>query len=89
MRDLLTGESVAMTVVGEENVLLAGMEEQVMREIAVMRVVRHPNIVELHEVMATRTLIFLVMELVRGDKLFASITRSRRLRENAASRYFR
>ncbi|CAL9771424.1 unnamed protein product [Musa acuminata subsp. burmannicoides] len=88
-RDLRTGASVAMKVVAKEKVLRAGMAEQVKREIAVMRVVRHPNIVELHEVMATRSRIFFAMELVRGGELFARIARTGRLREDAARRYFR
>ncbi|KAG6535702.1 hypothetical protein ZIOFF_000725 [Zingiber officinale] len=56
VHDLLTGESVVMKVVGKENVLRAGMEEQVQREIAVMRVARRSNIVELHEDACGRTL---------------------------------
>ncbi|WOL08635.1 hypothetical protein Cni_G17388 [Canna indica] len=88
-RDLRSGENVAMKVVAKDKVLRAGMAEQVKREIAVMRLVRHPNIVELHEVMATRSRIFFAMEFVRGGELFARIASSGRLREDAARRYFR
>ncbi|XP_009386828.2 CBL-interacting protein kinase 6 [Musa acuminata AAA Group] len=88
-RNLLTGKSVAIKVVGKEKVIQVGMMEQVKREISVMKMVRHPNIVELYEVMATRSKIYFVMELVRGGELFAKVARSGRLREDAARNYFR
>ncbi|THU58296.1 hypothetical protein C4D60_Mb03t12710 [Musa balbisiana] len=88
-RNLLTGKSVAIKVVGKEKVIQVGMMEQVKREISVMKMVRHPNIVELYEVMATRSKIYFVMELVRGGELFAKVARSGRLREDAARNCFR
>ncbi|KAG6469734.1 CBL-interacting protein kinase 6-like isoform X1 [Zingiber officinale] len=87
-RNLLTGEGVAIKVVGKEKVIQVGMMEQVKREISAMKMVRHPNIVELHEVMATRSKIYFAMELVRGGELFTKVARSGRLREDAARRYF-
>ncbi|CAM0884204.1 unnamed protein product [Alopecurus aequalis] len=88
-RDLRTGRSVAVKVVAKDKVVRAGMVEQIKREIAVMKRVSHPNIVELHEVMATRSKIYLALELVRGGELFARIVRSRRVKENVARLYFR
>ncbi|KAL8536992.1 hypothetical protein ACS0TY_012248 [Phlomoides rotata] len=63
------------------------MMEQIKREISVMRLVRHPNIVELKEVMATKSKIFVVMEYVHGSELFAKVARGR-LKEGAARKYF-
>ncbi|PKA49223.1 CBL-interacting protein kinase 6 [Apostasia shenzhenica] len=88
-RNIRTGTNVAMKVVGKEKVIKVGMTEQVKREISVMKMVTHPNIVELHEVMATRSKIYFAMELVRGGELFSKIARSGRLREDAARQYFR
>ncbi|XP_052166233.1 CBL-interacting protein kinase 6 [Oryza glaberrima] len=88
-RDLRTGRSVAVKVVAKEKVVRAGMMEQIKREIAVMKRVSHPNIVELHEVMATRSKIYLALELVRGGELFGRIVRLGRVREDAARHYFR
>ncbi|KAK8953087.1 CBL-interacting protein kinase 6 [Platanthera guangdongensis] len=88
-RSLCTGKNVAMKVVGKEKVIKVGMTEQVKREISVMKMVSHPNIVELHEVMATRSKIYFVMELVHGGELFSMICRSGRLSEDAARHYFR
>ncbi len=86
-RNLSSGKSVAMKVVGKEKVIKVGMMEQIKREISVMKMVRHPNIVELHEVMASKSKIYFAMELVRGGELFSKIAKGR-LREDAARAYF-
>lgn len=86
-RNVQTGKSVAMKVVGKEKVVKVGMVEQIKREISVMRMVKHPNIVELHEVMASKSKIYFAMELVRGGELFAKVAKGR-LREDVARVYF-
>ncbi|KAJ6792489.1 putative CBL-interacting protein kinase 6 [Iris pallida] len=87
-RNLRTGHNVAMKVVAKDKVLRVGMAEQVKREISVMKMVTHPNIVELHEVMATRSKIYFAMELVRGGELFSRISKYGRLKEDSARHYF-
>ncbi|XP_074556249.1 CBL-interacting serine/threonine-protein kinase 5-like [Curcuma longa] len=87
-RELSSGESVAIKVIDKEQVgRQARMMEQIKREVVVMRLVRHPNVVELREMMATKTRIFFVMEYVRGGELFARVARGR-LPEDQARRYF-
>ncbi|KAJ6994125.1 CBL-interacting serine/threonine-protein kinase 6-like [Populus alba x Populus x berolinensis] len=86
-RNLQSGKSVAMKVVGKEKVIKVGMMEQIKREISVMKMVRHPHIVELNEVMASKSKIYFAMELVRGGELFSKIAKGR-LREDVARVYF-
>lgn len=87
-RHLITNECVAIKVIKKDEVIKdERMMEQIKREISVMRLVRHPNIVELKEVMATKSKIFVVMEYVRGGELFTKVARGR-LRESAARKYF-
>lgn len=86
-RNVKTGKSMAMKVVGKEKVIRVGMMEQIKREISVMRMVKHPNIVELHEVMASKSKIYFAMDLVRGGELFAKIAKGR-LKEDVARVYF-
>ncbi|XP_078437560.1 CBL-interacting serine/threonine-protein kinase 6-like [Wolffia australiana] len=89
-RHVDTGEHVALKVVPKDKIFKAGMMEQVKREISAMKAVSsHPNIVELREVLATKSKIYLAMELVRGGELFSKISRHGRLREDAARGYFR
>ncbi|KAJ4745673.1 CBL-interacting serine/threonine-protein kinase 5 [Rhynchospora pubera] len=88
-RDLRTGESVAIKIINKDQVKrVTGMMEQIQREISIMRLVRHPNVVELKEVMATKTRIFFVMEYVRGGELFAKVSNGR-LPEDLARHYFK
>lgn len=86
-KNLQSGRSVALKVVGKEKVIKVGMMEQTKREISVMKMVGHPNIVELYEVMASKSKIYIAMELVRGGELFNRIARGR-LREDVARVYF-
>ncbi|CAL8149835.1 unnamed protein product [Prunus armeniaca] len=52
-----------------------------------MRMVKHPIIVELHEVMASKSKIYFAMDLVRDGELFAKISKNR-LKEDVARVYF-
>ncbi|KAF5743361.1 CBL-interacting protein kinase 25 [Tripterygium wilfordii] len=86
-KQVVTGESVAIKVIRKDMVKKEGMMEQIQREISVMRLVRHPNVVELKEVMATKTKIFFVMEYVKGGELFAKVAKGK-LNEDQARKYF-
>lgn len=86
-RNLKTGMSVAIKVIDKEKILKVGMIEQIKREISVMRLVRHPNVVELYEVMASKTKIYFVMEYAKGGELFAKVAKGK-LKEDVARRYF-
>lgn len=85
--NLETGQIVAVKVIDKEKNLKVGMVDQIKREICVMRVVKHPNIVQLHEVLATKTKIYLVMEYVQGGELFNKIAKGK-LKEDIARMYF-
>jgi len=86
--NISTGEVVAIKVFDKEAVRRSGTVEQVKREVDVMRRLRHPNVVRLHEVMATRSSIFFLMEYASGGELFARLARSTRFPEPVARRYF-
>ncbi|XVE51475.1 hypothetical protein DITRI_Ditri02bG0043900 [Diplodiscus trichospermus] len=86
-RNVKSGDSVAIKVIDKEKVLKGGLIAHIKREIAILRRVRHPNIVELFEVMATKTKIYFVMEYVRGGELFNKVAKGR-LKEDIARKYF-
>ncbi|OIS98307.1 PREDICTED: CBL-interacting protein kinase 5-like [Nicotiana attenuata] len=86
-RNLKTGQSVAVKVIDKEKVMKVGLIDQIKREISVMKLIRHPNVVELYEVMASKTKIYFAMEYVRGGELFNKVARGR-LKESAARKYF-
>jgi serine/threonine protein kinase len=86
-RNVGTGEEVAIKVIEKEKIFKSGLTAHIKREIAVLRRVRHPHIVQLYEVMATKLRIYFVMEYVRGGELFARVAKGP-LTEPEARRYF-
>ncbi|XP_057971950.1 CBL-interacting protein kinase 2-like [Malania oleifera] len=86
-RNLKTGMSVAIKIIDKEKILKVGMIDQIKREISVMRLVRHPNVVQLYEVMASKTKIYFVMEYVKGGELFNKVAKGK-LKEDVARKYF-
>ncbi|GAV90950.1 Pkinase domain-containing protein/NAF domain-containing protein [Cephalotus follicularis] len=86
-RNVKTGDSVAIKVIDKEKILKGGLIAHIKREISILRRVRHPNIVQLFEVMATKAKIFFVMEFVRGGELFNKVAKGR-LKEEVARKYF-
>ncbi|CAF2094805.1 BnaA05g34860D [Brassica napus] len=80
-------ESVAIKVVQKKR-LKDGLTAHVKREISVMRRLRHPHIVLLSEVLATKTKIYFVMELAKGGELFSRVS-SNRFTEKLSRKYFR
>ena len=65
------------------------MGEQIKKEIAVMKMVKQRHVVNLLEVLASRTKIFIVLELVTGGELFDRIVSASRFDEPTAQKYFR
>ncbi|CAM6082117.1 unnamed protein product [Calypogeia fissa] len=87
-KNLETGESVAIKVLDKEKILKHKMVEQIKREISTMKLVKHPNIVQLLEVLASKTKIYIVLEFVTGGELFDKIVHQGRLKEDEARKYF-
>ncbi|KAK9058991.1 hypothetical protein SSX86_021609 [Deinandra increscens subsp. villosa] len=87
-RSLVDKSSVAVKVIEKPSTADPTMEPRLVREVAAMRRLNHPNILKLHEVMATKTKIYLVMELAAGGELFTQLTRRGRMKEATARFYF-
>lgn len=83
-----TGESVAMKVLDRSTIIKHKMVDQIKREISIMKLVRHPYVVRLHEVIATRTKIYIILEFITGGELFDKIVHHGRLSEAESRRYF-
>ena len=84
-----TGEKVAIKVLDK----LQLMEDpdnlkRVEREIQILKLVKHKNIIKLYEVMETPQKIYLVMELCESGELFDYIVSKERLDENQACHFF-
>lgn len=86
-RNVRTGQSVAIKAVSKQKILRGGLTAHVKREISIMSRLRHPNIVKLYEVLATKAKIYFVMEFAKGGELFAKISKGR-FSEQLSRRYF-
>lgn len=84
-----TDERVAIKVLDKEKIQKQNMGAQIKREISIMKMVRNPHVVLLKEVLASRTKIFIVLELVTGGELFDKIVSEGRFNEETARFYFR
>ncbi|KAF8031016.1 hypothetical protein BT93_D0263 [Corymbia citriodora subsp. variegata] len=87
-RNIETGENVAIKILDKEKVLKHKMIGQIKREISTMKLIRHPNVIRMFEVMASKTKIYIVLELVTGGELFDKISSRGRLKEDEARKYF-
>ncbi|XP_068611954.1 serine/threonine-protein kinase DCLK2-like [Brachionichthys hirsutus] len=79
----LTGHEFALKIIDKAR--CCGKEHLIENEVAVLRRVRHPSIIQLMEVDETPSQLFLVMELVKGGDLFDAITSSTKYSEHDAS----
>ena len=59
------------------------------REILALRRLRHPYIVRVHELLASRSKVYLVLELAKGGELFSRVEDRGRLPEDLCRRIFR
>ena len=58
------------------------------REIVVMKLIEHPNIIQLYDVWETSTELYLILEYVEGGELFEYLCEKGRLSTNEALGYF-
>jgi serine/threonine protein kinase len=82
------GRQYAVKIIEKEQLVREHMEEQLKREISVMKLLKHPHIVQLHDVLQTQNHIYLVLELVTGGELFDRILSAKRFDEDTGRRYF-
>ncbi|KAJ7947372.1 Non-specific serine/threonine protein kinase [Quillaja saponaria] len=87
-RNIQNGEHVAIKILDKEKVLKHKMIAQIKREISTMKLIRHPNVIRMYEVMASKTKIYIVMEFVTGGELFDKIASKGRFKEDEARKYF-
>jgi carbon catabolite-derepressing protein kinase len=88
-RSLIDASTVAVKIIDKSKTVDAAMEPRIIREIdAMRRLNNHPNILQIQEVMATKTKIHLVVEFAAGGELFTALARRGRLSESTARFYF-
>ncbi|MCO5611394.1 hypothetical protein L7F22_065647 [Adiantum nelumboides] len=87
-KHMRTGRQYAIKILEKETIMKNKMVELIKREISTMKLVKHPNIVQHHEVMASKTKVYFVLEYVTGGEFFDKISQHGRLPEAEAKKYF-
>ncbi|CAN8070715.1 unnamed protein product [Agarophyton chilense] len=86
--DETTGMEYAIKIMDKSHIKANELTLQVRREIAVMKAMTHPNIVNLHAVLTSSKNLYMVMDLVTGGELFDAVAEQGRLPEPLARSYF-
>eukprot|EP00668_Euglena_longa_P022024 GGOE01027405.1.p1 GENE.GGOE01027405.1~~GGOE01027405.1.p1 ORF type:complete len:599 (-),score=109.34 GGOE01027405.1:617-2389(-) len=84
----ITGHRVAVKMLNRKLSNKANADLKIKREIKILKLLRHPHIIRLYEVIETPTDIFMIMEYVEGGELFDFIVRNGRLSEGQSRRFF-
>ncbi|XP_066391310.1 CBL-interacting protein kinase 21-like isoform X4 [Miscanthus floridulus] len=87
-RDADTGRTFAIKILDRQRILAMKINEQIKREIATLKLLKHPNVVRLYEVSASKTKIYMVLEYVNGGELFDKIALKGKLTEKEARKLF-
>ncbi|KAM4125808.1 hypothetical protein ACJW30_01G341000 [Castanea mollissima] len=86
--DSTNGQYVAIKIIDKHMVLESNLKYQVQREIRTMKLLHHPNIVRIHEVIGSKTKIYIVMEHVSGGQLTDKMSYVKKLEEWEARKLF-
>uniref|UniRef100_A0A5B6ZYL8 Protein kinase domain-containing protein n=1 Tax=Davidia involucrata TaxID=16924 RepID=A0A5B6ZYL8_DAVIN len=84
----VNGQYVAIKIIDKQMVKENNLVSQIQREIRTMKLLHHPNIVRIHEVLGTKTKIYIVMEYVSGGQLSDKMSYVERLSEKEARKLF-
>jgi len=88
-RHVFTGEKVAVKVI-DKTKLDEVSRSHLFQEVRCMKLVQHPNVVRLYEVIDTQTKLYLILELGDGGDLYDYIMRhDNGLDQESARHYFR
>lgn len=87
--DVRTGDVSAMKCISKSKIQRNKMGDQVKKEINTMKVLRHPNIVQIKDVLMDKTHLYITMDYVNGGELYSKIAERGFMPEGVARRYFR
>uniref|UniRef100_A0A915EF37 Protein kinase domain-containing protein n=1 Tax=Ditylenchus dipsaci TaxID=166011 RepID=A0A915EF37_9BILA len=85
-KHVFTGEKVAVKVIDKTR-LDPVSTSHMMQEVRCMKLVQHPNIIRLYEIIDTQTKLFLILELGDYD-MYDYITKKEYCKESDAQQYF-
>ncbi|XP_051509097.1 serine/threonine-protein kinase MARK2-like isoform X7 [Myxocyprinus asiaticus] len=87
-RHVLTVKEVAVKII-DKTQLNSSSLQKLFREVRIMKLLNHPNIVKLFEVIETEKTLYLVMEYASGGEVFDYLVAHGRMKEKEARAKFR
>ncbi|XP_015792711.1 MAP/microtubule affinity-regulating kinase 3 isoform X3 [Tetranychus urticae] len=87
-RHLPTGTEVAIKII-DKTLLNPSSLQKLFREVRIMKMLDHPNIVKLYQVIETEKTLYLVMEYASGGEVFDYLVAHGRMKEKEARAKFR
>ncbi|KAM9707325.1 MAP/microtubule affinity-regulating kinase 3a isoform 17-T17 [Menidia menidia] len=87
-RHIPTGREVAIKII-DKTQLNPNSLQKLFREVRIMKILNHPNIVKLFEVIETERTLYLVMEYASGGEVFDYLVAHGRMKEKEARAKFR
>ncbi|XP_010885848.1 MAP/microtubule affinity-regulating kinase 3 isoform X7 [Esox lucius] len=87
-RHILTGREVAIKIIDKTQLNPTSLQK-LFREVRIMKILNHPNIVKLFEVIETEKTLYLIMEYASGGEVFDYLVAHGRMKEKEARAKFR
>lgn len=84
---LITGQKVALKIINRKTLAKSDMQGRVEREISYLRLLRHPHIIKLYDVIKSKDEIIMVIEYA-GKELFDYIVQRGKMPEDEGRRFF-
>ncbi|XP_045787449.1 CBL-interacting serine/threonine-protein kinase 1-like [Trifolium pratense] len=78
----------AVKILEKNKIVDLNNTDQIKREISTLKLLKHPNVVRLYEVLASKTKIYMVLEYVNGGELFDKISSKGKLTEAHGRKMF-
>jgi 5'-AMP-activated protein kinase catalytic alpha subunit len=85
---LFTQQKVAIKILEKDKITEVNDIERVAREIHILKIVRHPHIIQMYEIIETPYRLYIIMEHCCNGELFNYITSKTKLKEEEACRLF-
>ena len=83
-----TGEQVAIKILEKSKIHDQEELERVEKEIKYLKMLNHPNIIQIYEIIENSKNFYLVMEYAPGGELFNYIVKNEKIDENESSYFF-
>ncbi|KAK8465961.1 hypothetical protein PHAVU_009G220200 [Phaseolus vulgaris] len=87
-RDTDSGKLFAVKILEKSRIIDLNNTDQIKREISTLKLLKHPNVVRLYEVLASKAKIYMVLEYVNGGELFDKIASKGKLGEAEGRKIF-